>query len=809
MLAFASLHVSAAEVNDFFVAPDGVSITVSNSTSAPYLVNEKGELMSDMHDDSRSATITFNNKSKTKLLCTFEISVSSEKGYDKFGFAIGDGMYQYISGDNYSKGLFQYVEIRIDAGSSLSFCYYKDKSMASGNDCGYVRNLVFATLADDASEWAYSLSSTATTHTASVLMYYGNDVDVDIPTTFTRDDITYTVNAIGLNAFYGKNMMKSVSIPSSLTSIGDYAFSYCSSLEEVVLPNTVSSIGMYAFEGCTSLASINIPTKLTALSDYLFEDCTSLTAITLPTGVKSIGFNAFMNCRNLASINFPTSLTSLDYFAFNNCTSLTSVVIPKSVTSINDNVFAGCSSLTSIVVDAANTKYDSRNNCNAIISKSSNLLISGCMNTVIPDDVPIIGSYAFYKCTKLKGIHFPESVKGIGYNAFEGCESLVSLDLTSVQSIGSSAFCGCTNLKSVEFSNELLALSDYAFKGCSSLTNVDLPDSITVGKSVFSRCSSLESATIPAYIGTLGDDLFAYCSNLKYVVFNGKVKTLSPYVFRHCPSLTCVVAYSQTPNAVQYSKDFVAGNTSGQATSFANCTLLVPSSAVDAYKSATGWRLFGTIASLPSESGNSLFAEKAVAEAGSRMTLSVMMNNEDVISGLSAKVKLPTGFRLADVEKPISIDTERGTSADMNANYEVLTDGSIDISVNAVPGNSFLGTYGRVLDIMVDIASTVTTGDYYVELSNSKLVTDSSQEIDLLKSISNVRVLGILLGDVNQDGAIDMLDVNAAVSIVTDRPRTNLLEAAADMNGDGFISIADVALLIDLIQRNSTPSPAQ
>ena len=138
------------------------------------------------------------------------------------------------------------------------------------------------------------------------------------------------------------------------------------------------------------------------------------------------------------------SVTSIGGSAFYGCSGLTSVTIPNSVTSIGDFAFYGCSGIESIIVENGNTVYDSRNNCNAIIETGSNTLITGCKNTIIPNNVSAIGDSAFDGCSGLTSVTIPESVTSIGRGAFEDCTGLTSVTIpNSVTSIGDYAFYGC------------------------------------------------------------------------------------------------------------------------------------------------------------------------------------------------------------------------------------------------------------------------------------------------------------------------------------------------------------------------------
>ena len=283
-----------------------------------------------------------------------------------------------------------------------------------------------------------------------------------------------------------------------LTSIGYYAFSYCSRLTSITIPNSVTSIGYAAFHYCYGLTSITIPNSVTSIGDHAFSGCSGLTSVTIPNSVTSIGIAAISGCSGLTSITIPNSVTSIRDGAFSYCSGLTSITIPNSVTSIRDYAFSRCSSLTSVVVESGNTQYDSRNNCNAIIKKSDNRLILGCKNTVIPSNVTSIGIGAFCGCTGLTSITIPNSVTSIGSEAFIYCSGLTSITIpSSVTSIGSYAFYDCKGLTSIAISNSVTSIDHDAFSGCSGLTSVhvgwDAP--LGIGEGVFSG-SNYNNATL-------------------------------------------------------------------------------------------------------------------------------------------------------------------------------------------------------------------------------------------------------------------------------------------------------------------------
>ncbi len=206
----------------------------------------------------------------------------------------------------------------------------------------------------------------------------------------------------------------------------------------------VTDIANSAFDNCSSLISIDIPNSVTSIGNNAFIGCTSLTSVEIPNSVTNIGDHAFVACRSMTSAKIGNSVKNVGDGVFRECTNLTSIVIPNSVTNIGNSVFAGCASLTTIIVEKNNLRYDSRNNCNAIIITASNTLIAGCMNTVIPNSVTMIGNYAFRQCTGLTSIVIPNSITNIGSAAFQSCTNLTSVEIpNSVTVICSVAFLGC------------------------------------------------------------------------------------------------------------------------------------------------------------------------------------------------------------------------------------------------------------------------------------------------------------------------------------------------------------------------------
>ncbi len=353
--------------------------------------------------------------------------------------------------------------------------------------------------------------------------------------------IPSSVTSIEQDAFSSCGGLTSVTIPSSVTSIGQNAFSSCGGLTSVTIPSSVTSIGKDAFKGCSGLTAVNFNATNCTYSSSIFSDCSRLTSFTIGAGVKNIPNRIFSYCSGLTAITIPSSVTSIGDYTFSGCSGLTSVTIPNSVTSIGDYAFYGCSGLTGALT--------------------------------IPSSVTSIGSSAFSGCSGLTGaLTIPSSVTSIGYYTFSGCSGLTgALTIpSSVTSIGSSAFSGCSKLTSVTIPNSVTSIGQNAFYDCIGLTGaLTIPSSVTsIGYYAFEGCDGLTSVTIPSSVTSIGSSAFSYCYGL-----------------------TSVTALNSTPVSIS-SDIFLSVDKS-------RCKLYVPYGSAAAYKAAGYWKEFVNIIELP------------------------------------------------------------------------------------------------------------------------------------------------------------------------------------------------------------------
>ena len=404
--------------------------------------------------------------------------------------------------------------------------------------------------------------------------------------------IPNSVTSIGDYAFCGCSGLRSLNIPNSVTSIGVCAFRSCSGLTSVTIPNSVTSIGDYAFDGCSRLTSVTIPNSVTSIADLTFYGCSGLTSVTIPSSVTSIGERAFYGCSGLTSVTIPNSVTSIGSSAFNGCSGLTSVTIPNSVNCIGSQTFEGCSGLTSVTIPSSVTSigfnaFSGCSNLKKVIvpdiknwccikfnsSKDNPLYYAQHLysdeNTeitklVIPDGLTGIADYTFYGCNGLTSVNIPNSVESIGALAFGRCSGLTSLTIpNSVTSIGKSAFSNCNGLTSVIIGNNLENISDYAFYGCGGLTSVTIPNSvISIGYNAFENCSGLTSVTIGNSVTSISYDVFSGCTALTKIKIRAAVPPICEWsAFEGIDKETCTLYVSAESigdyQAADQWKDFI------------------------------------------------------------------------------------------------------------------------------------------------------------------------------------------------------------------------------------------------------------
>ncbi|MBR5643967.1 MAG: leucine-rich repeat domain-containing protein [Salinivirgaceae bacterium] len=415
---------------------------------------------------------------------------------------------------------------------------------------------------------------------------------LNIPEKVTNPDnsVEYSVTSIGSGAFSGCSGLTSVSIPNSVTSIGGYAFQYCEGLTEVTISNSVTNIDNGSFSHCSGLTAINVGSaNINYLSEngVLFnKDKTTIVCCpagktgtyTIPNSVTSIGCSAFSGCSGLTSVTIPNSVTSIGDYAFGGCSGLTSITIPNSVTSIGDYAFCFCRNLTSISFPnsvtsiGVNAFYECNNLTKAEFASIESLCgirfgWGDATNTslTIHSNPLSIAKHLYINGEEVTEVIIPNSVTSIKGYTFAGCSSLTSITIpNSVKSIGRAAFYNCSGLTSINIPNSVTSIIEYAFCHCNGLTTIDIPSTITrIDDYTFAYCSGLTSINIPNSVERIYKNAFRECNNLMTVTIPKSVTNIDYTAFYSCSGLTEIVVDSDNPqytseNDILFNKDKTA-----------------------------------------------------------------------------------------------------------------------------------------------------------------------------------------------------------------------------------------------------------
>lgn len=349
------------------------------------------------------------------------------------------------------------------------------------------------------------------------------------------------VEEIEYYACRGCTNLETVSLPSTLRSIGNAVFFNCQSLKVGHIPDSVTSMGSETFSGCRSMTSVKFSANVNSLGTMTCYNCSNLTNVTIPDCVRDIGISAFLNCGKLKSASIPNSVTNIGNFAFNKCTSLETLELPDGLTAINQsfmecsslksvrisanvatiapNAFFQCSSLTSFEVDPANTAFKSVDGTICDITGAE--LVAwpyGLSPIVIPPGVKRIGNGAFAYRPDITSFVFPEGLVTIGASAFQACSHLGTVTFpSSLKTIGKRAFYRCSELSSVAFGEGLETVGEKAFEE-TAIQSLAFPLSTTlIDQQAFNNCRQLASLEVSSPACRIAEDAFDHCRNLSSV----------------------------------------------------------------------------------------------------------------------------------------------------------------------------------------------------------------------------------------------------------------------------------------------------
>ena len=558
-------------------------------------------------------------------------------------------------------------------------------------------------------------------------------------------------------------------------------------------PNDVEYAPWYRYAG--DIHSLVIESGVTGIGNWAFSECSNLNFVTIPNSVSYIGRWAFCGCSSLTTLTIPNSVEKIDWMAFMGCSSMTSLTIGNRVTDLSEDAFDGCISLTSIKVADGNPKYDSRNNCNALIETSTNTLIKGCNNTVIPNGVTSIGGGAFSGCTGLTSVIIPNGVTSIGFTAFSECSVLSSVVIpNSVTTIGDGAFSSCSGLTSVIIPNSVTSIGYAAFQNCSGLISVisEIENPYDIDNQVFSGISTdiqliVPGGTASAYQSKTGWKQFTYivetngqCGENVFYSYDVSTQTLTIYgegAMYDYDSFNAVKP--PLPNAAKYII-IEPGVTRIGDMAFCGNTNLISVSIPNSVTSIGYSSFFGcsSLSSLTIPNGVTSIGDNAFG-ACSGLSSVIIPNSVTTIGdyAFDALGSVTIGKNVQSIGKSafgMHLEGPTNVISRIENPFPIL--------------GEYLGDYNSEFTW-----STFRNGVLYVP-AGTKEKYEATQGWNEFQNIKEY-----IDGDVNLDKKIDWNDVKALVDYIMGNAVDNFYEGFADLNGDGHIDAADVVKLVDMV----------
>lgn len=544
--------------------------------------------------------------------------------------------------------------------------------------------------------------------------------------------------------------------------------------------------------------------SVTSIGSDAFCYSRGLTSVTIPNSVTTIGQGAFSSCSGLASVEIPNSVTTIGYCAFYGCSGLTNVNFGSSVTSIANKAFYLCDGLSSIIVSADNQKYDSRNNCNAIIESVSNTLILGCKNTIVPNSVTSIGSDAFSDCTGLTSINIPNSVTKIDNEAFSGCSGLTNVNIpNSITSIGSYAFSGCIRLNNV-------------------YCNITDPSLVNLGNQAFYLNDSWRYALRTLHIPA--GSLAAYNSSSWFSYFGNIVEFMPEVILATGISLNQSQMSMVLGSNSQLFATVLPDSTTNKAVTWATSdpsivtvdnngilTALSVGSATITAMTADGSNLCAscevTVTHDLNDYDNYLLMADTTVFHGKTIVIPVKMVNEASIISFQTDIYLPEGLELLQEDGEYLIDPSSRMTSTHNLMSNAVSNGSIRVVCYSANYKPFKGESGDDLFYITVKVADDAEGDYTVRLKNTLFTTNEFEEIAVPDAAATVNVKAFIPGDANDSGNVTVTDVVVASQYILELNPEPFNFTAADVNTDGSITVTDVSRIAWIVLNPTLNAP--
>ena len=594
----------------------------------------------------------------------------------------------------------------------------------------------------------------------------------------------------------------------TVSTVGDYAFLGATSLTSVTLPATVTHIGDTPFANSTKLAAITVADDnpaYSSLDGVLFDKAhTTLIACPaaksgsydIPSTVDSICTSAFYGCASLKSLTIPATVRSIGVYAFRGCSNLTTFALPEGVTELKTGTFYGCRRMRTIT---------------------------------LPTTLRSIGPSAFYYCQSLEEMSLPEGVVRIGQNAFEDCVSLHTLSLpTSLKTIGSRAFANNSNLPTIIIPAGVSYIGSAPFAHCGILEAIEvesenthyrsidgvlfdidvthlicypagkngeytMPSTVTVvGESAFEFCRKLRGITFSEVLDTLSTTALNGCWNLTDVVLPANLRSIGENAFINCSGLTSITCYALTPP--------VAAATNAFPNSVYYLPLYVPSRRVATYKKAAVWRYFKTILPIP----EGMEVKPEMAFPGTLTALDIALHvAESGVKSYEFDLVLPEGVTPAmdSNGSPLCTFTTRHEGTPTLV-MEALEDNAWHVKVSMDNDCQLKGYEGDVMRLLLDVDADMASDTYPATLDNPMATLADAYQVGMDYVEFDFLVSPYILGDVNRDSIVSVVDVTYLVEAILGLPANDFLWQLGDLNRDAIITVADITFLVNIILDN-------
>lgn len=614
---------------------------------------------------------------------------------------------------------------------------------------------------------------------------------------------------------YKVNNCKTLTLPESLTSIGNWTFRGMAALESIVIPNAVTEMGTYAFADDTSLKSAKLSTSCPWLKEGLFSECNTLQSITIPSVVTKMDGYMFTNCKSLTSATFEdgTDLIEMGYGASGK----------------DYGLFRDCPLKTLNL-----GRWLSYNTEKA--SRSPFYYIYKLKNLNIGENVKVIDKYMFSYCTGLETVYLPDNITSVNLWGFRGCYSLKSVRLSKkLSQVGDYGFSGCTSLDNVTFPASMTSVASNSFSDCTALRKLDLGQNLLIiGPSAFENDKALEGIEIPSTlyglgvasfknctslpyvevksISSVGKEAFMGCTGLKWISLSDKTTSLGENSFAGCNNIAYVKSYATTApeGLVNFPSEVVA-----------NGTLFVPEGYEDDYTYSATWEDWMNIKPLTENvlvSSITLSQKEANMKATETLPLSATVGSENAVNKSliwkSSNEAIATvseeGVITANAVGNATITAIAADGSGVKASCDITVDPTLAESIsldqptltlkkkrtaNLVATISPVTTTNKSLTWKSDnpeIATVDNEGNVKTLTAGETTIKVSANDGSGITAECHLTVTAPKAGDSNDDDEVNVVDAVNTVNYILNKVVGTFEFEAADVNKDNHISVSDV-----------------